>query len=177
MAYLLSKLLPLAVLPLGLTLSLLDVVLIGRLRWPVLTALFLLWLSSLGLVRQGLWRFLEFPGSVAPRRRRLGPTRLWCSVVDVIRLLVPLELVSGRTPTVSSPALISIVLARRPACCSPVAPAPFAPVSRRKASATCTNHGSSSSLLPRWPARHTWRTPRRSPPPFASCCRDVPAFF
>ena len=38
MAYLLSKLLPLAVLPLGLSLILLVVGLIGRWRWPVITA-------------------------------------------------------------------------------------------------------------------------------------------
>ena len=61
MAYLLSKLLPLAVLPLGLSLILLVVGLIGRWRWPVLTALFLLWVFSLGLVSQGLWRWLEAP--------------------------------------------------------------------------------------------------------------------
>ena len=72
MAYLLSKLLPLAVLPLGLSLILLIVGLIGRWRWPVLTALFLLWVFSLGLVSQGLWRWLEAPwqrraATAAPR--------------------------------------------------------------------------------------------------------------
>ena len=72
MAYLLSKLLPLAVLPLGLSLILLLVGLIGRWRWPVLTALSLLWVFSLGLVSQGLWRWLEAPwqrraATVAPR--------------------------------------------------------------------------------------------------------------
>ena len=72
MAYLPSKLLPLAVLPLGLSLILLVVGLIGRWRWPVLTALFLLWVFSLGLVSQGLWRWLEAPwqrraATAAPR--------------------------------------------------------------------------------------------------------------
>jgi len=43
MAYWLSKLLPLALLPLGLSLILLLVGLIGRWRWPVLTARLLIW--------------------------------------------------------------------------------------------------------------------------------------
>ena len=61
MSYLLSKLLPLAVLPLGLSLILLLVGLIGRWRWPVITAVVLLWICSLGLVSQTLWRWLESP--------------------------------------------------------------------------------------------------------------------
>ncbi|QNI52892.1 hypothetical protein SynBIOSE41_00323 [Synechococcus sp. BIOS-E4-1] len=61
MAYWLSKILPLALLPLGLSLILLLVGLIGRLRWPVITAAVLLWLFSLGLVSQILWRWLESP--------------------------------------------------------------------------------------------------------------------
>ena len=72
MAYLLSKLLPLAVLPLGLSLILLVVGLIGRWRWSVLAVLLLLWVFSLGLVSQGLWRWLEAPwqrraATAAPR--------------------------------------------------------------------------------------------------------------
>ena len=61
MAYLLSKLLPLALLPLGLSLILLVVGLIGRWRWSVVTAAFLLWVFSLGMVSQSLWRWLEAP--------------------------------------------------------------------------------------------------------------------
>ena len=72
MAYLLSKILPLAVLPLGLSLILLLVGFIARWRWPVCTALLLLWVFSLGLVSQGLWRWLEAPwqrraATAAPR--------------------------------------------------------------------------------------------------------------
>ena len=66
MAYLLSKLLPLALLPVGLSLILLLVGLIGRWRWPVITAVILLWLCSLGLVNQTLWRWLEAPWSRQP---------------------------------------------------------------------------------------------------------------
>ena len=61
MAYWLSKLLPLAQLPLGFSLILLVVGLIGRWRWPVVTAALLLWVFSLGLVSQSLWRLLEAP--------------------------------------------------------------------------------------------------------------------
>ena len=61
MLYWFSKLLPLAVLPLGLALLLLLVGLIGRWRWPVITALLLLWICSLGVVSQTLWRWLESP--------------------------------------------------------------------------------------------------------------------
>ncbi|QNI83293.1 hypothetical protein SynRS9907_02465 [Synechococcus sp. RS9907] len=61
MAYFLSKLLPLAVLPLGISLILLVVGWICRWRWPVFTAMLLLWVFSLGLVSQVLWRWLEAP--------------------------------------------------------------------------------------------------------------------
>ena len=61
MAYLLSKLLPLALLPLGFSLILLVVGLLFRWRWPVVTAALLLWVFSLGLVSQSLWRWLETP--------------------------------------------------------------------------------------------------------------------
>ena len=50
MIYLLSKILPLALLPLGLSLILLFVGLIGRWRWPVITAALLLWFFSLTFV-------------------------------------------------------------------------------------------------------------------------------
>ena len=66
MSYWLSKILPLAVLPLGLSLILLLVGLIGRWRWPVITAVVLLWLFSLGLVSQTLWRWLEKPWQRQP---------------------------------------------------------------------------------------------------------------
>ena len=66
MAYWLSKILPLALLPLGLSLLLLLVGLIGRWRWPVITAVLLLWLFSLGLVSQTLWRWLENPWQRQP---------------------------------------------------------------------------------------------------------------
>ena len=61
MLYLLSKLLPLALLPLGFSLILLLVGLISRWRWLVITAVVLRWVCSLGLVSQTLWRWLEKP--------------------------------------------------------------------------------------------------------------------
>ena len=46
---------------LGLSLILLLLGLICRLRWLVITATLFLWLFSLGLVSQTLWRWLEAP--------------------------------------------------------------------------------------------------------------------
>ena len=90
MTYLLSKILPLALLPLGMSLILLLVGLIGRWRWPAITVLLLLWVFSLGLVSQGLWRWLEAPWQRRAATAMPRPTRLWCSVVVVIRPPVPL---------------------------------------------------------------------------------------
>jgi uncharacterized SAM-binding protein YcdF (DUF218 family) len=66
MAYWLSKILPLVLLPLGFSLIMLLVGLIGRWRWPVFTAAVLLWIFSLGLVSQTLWRWLEAPWQRQP---------------------------------------------------------------------------------------------------------------
>ena len=85
MAYILSKLLPLALLPFGFSLILLLIGLIGRCRWPVITALLLLWFFSLGLVSQRLWQWLE-----APWQRRLATE---ASQADAIVVLS-----SGRHP-------------------------------------------------------------------------------
>ena len=59
--FLLSKLLPLVLLPFGFSLILLLVGLIGRWRLPVIAAVVLLWVCSLGIVSQNLWRWLEAP--------------------------------------------------------------------------------------------------------------------
>ena len=56
MAYLLSKILPLLVLPLGAALGLLALAALQRRHWPVLTAMALLWIFSTGVVSQLLWR-------------------------------------------------------------------------------------------------------------------------
>mgnify|MGYP006201968725 FL=1 len=47
--------------PLGFSLILLVVGLVSRRCWPVVTAALLLWVFSLGLVSQSLWRWLETP--------------------------------------------------------------------------------------------------------------------
>ena len=59
--FLLSKLLPLLVLPLGLALLLLLLGLVRHRRWPIGLASLLLWLFSTGLVSQMLWRLVERP--------------------------------------------------------------------------------------------------------------------
>ena len=59
MGYLLSKLLPLIVLPLGFSLVCLLVALWTRRRWPIVAAVGLLWVFSTGVVSQMLWRVVE----------------------------------------------------------------------------------------------------------------------
>ena len=59
MGYLLSKLLPLLVLPLGLSLVCLALALVFRWRWPLMVAVGLLWVFSTGAVSQLLWRGIE----------------------------------------------------------------------------------------------------------------------
>ncbi len=61
MGYLLSKVLPLVVLPLGLAMVLLVAAWLGRRRWPLAGALAVLGLFSTGLVSQLLWRSVEYP--------------------------------------------------------------------------------------------------------------------
>ncbi|MGB1775667.1 MAG: YdcF family protein [Synechococcus sp.] len=61
MGYLLSKVLPLAVLPLGLAMVLMGAGLLGRRRWPLAGALAVLGLFSTGVVAQVLWRSVETP--------------------------------------------------------------------------------------------------------------------
>lgn len=69
MVFLLSKLLPLLVMPLGLSLVLLAVAWFRRRRWPLPLAFGLLWLFSLPVVEQGLWRVLEHPWRRLPARQ------------------------------------------------------------------------------------------------------------
>ena len=61
MAYLLSKVLPLLVLPLGAALGLLACAVVLRRRWLVAVAMSLLWIFSTGVVSQLLWRWVEHP--------------------------------------------------------------------------------------------------------------------
>ena len=59
--FLLSKLLPLLLLPLGVALLLLLWGVLRRRRWPAIGALAVLWLFATPLIPEGLWRWLERP--------------------------------------------------------------------------------------------------------------------
>ena len=59
--FLLSKLLPLLLLPLGVALLLLLWGTLRGSRWPASAALAVLWIFSTPLVAEGLWRWLEHP--------------------------------------------------------------------------------------------------------------------
>ncbi|WP_254994659.1 YdcF family protein [Cyanobium sp. Aljojuca 7D2] len=73
--FLLSKLLPLLVLPLGLALLLLLWGAVRGTRWPALAALALLWVFATPLVAEGLWRWLERPYQRQTATALLGPAR------------------------------------------------------------------------------------------------------
>lgn len=61
MAFLASKLLPLLVLPLGLSLLLIGLGFSRGRRWPLVPAFLILWVFSTGLVSQRLWHLVEQP--------------------------------------------------------------------------------------------------------------------
>ena len=61
MGFLLSKLLPLLLLPLGVSLLLLVWGALRRLRWPGIAAFAILWLFGTPLTAELLWRWLEWP--------------------------------------------------------------------------------------------------------------------
>ena len=73
--FLLSKLLPLLVLPLGLALLLLLYGSCRSRRWPARTALVILWLLATPLTAEGLWRSLEWPHQRQTAEAVLGPAR------------------------------------------------------------------------------------------------------
>jgi uncharacterized SAM-binding protein YcdF (DUF218 family) len=59
--FLLSKLLPLLLLPLGVALLLLLWGVLRRRRWPAIAAVAVLWFFATPLIAEGLWRWLERP--------------------------------------------------------------------------------------------------------------------
>ena len=61
MIYLLSKLLPLLILPLGLTLALLLIAYFSRKRIFIFSSITILWLFSTGIVSEALFRLIESP--------------------------------------------------------------------------------------------------------------------
>lgn len=61
LTYLLSKLLPLVILPLGICLILFLGSIVLRRRWLSIASVILLWFFSIGLVSQSLWTWLESP--------------------------------------------------------------------------------------------------------------------
>ena len=61
MIFILSKILPLLVLPLGLVLILLLLGHFFRKKWAVISAISILYFFSLGIISDSLWRFIEAP--------------------------------------------------------------------------------------------------------------------
>ncbi len=84
--FLLTKLLPLLVLPLGLALLLLLWGALRGSRWPALVALAWLWIFSTPLVAEGLWRWLERPFQRQMAARVLPVGRLAAAPAAVVVL-------------------------------------------------------------------------------------------
>ena len=79
--FLLSKLLPLLLLPLGVALLLLLWGTLRGSRWPAIAALAALWIFSTPLVAEALWRWLEHP------YQRRNAEAVFASVSDQTRYL------------------------------------------------------------------------------------------
>jgi uncharacterized SAM-binding protein YcdF (DUF218 family) len=99
--FLLSKLLPLLVLPLGLVLSLLLYGSCRSRRWPARAALVILWLFATPLTAEGLWRSLEWP-----HRRQTASALLGAGRAEQARVAAVVVLGGGRHPA-PGPARVS----------------------------------------------------------------------
>lgn len=82
--FLLSKLLPLLLLPLGLALLLMLWAAFRGGRAPVLAALGILWLFAMPLTSEGLWRWLERPHQRQSASAILGPRPVAVAAVVVL---------------------------------------------------------------------------------------------
>ena len=134
MAYLLSKVLPLLVLPLGAALGVLACAVVLRRRWLAAAAMALLWIFSTGVVSQLLWRWVEHPW----QRRSVESA----PQADAIVVLSggrhpapgPDRISEWHDPIVSWLALLCIRQGAPHVCSSPVGRTHFIQVSRRKVS-------------------------------------------
>ncbi len=104
--FLLSKLLPLLVLPLGLALLLLLYGSCRSRRWPARAALVILWLCATPLTAEGLWRSLEWPHRRQPASALLGSPRADQDSTAQDRVAAVVVLGGGRHPA-PGPARVS----------------------------------------------------------------------
>jgi uncharacterized SAM-binding protein YcdF (DUF218 family) len=106
--FLLSKLLPLTVLPLGLAMLLLLYGTCRSRRWPARAALLILWLFATPLTAEGLWRSLEWPHRRQTAAAVLGSANAEGARADGVRapLAAVVVLGGGRQPA-PGPAQVS----------------------------------------------------------------------
>lgn len=90
--FLLAKILPLLILPVGLVLSLLLWSALSRRRAPLLAAIALLWFFATPLTAEALWRWLEYPY----QRRSAKATLAYQGATSLINAVVVLG--TGRQP-------------------------------------------------------------------------------
>ena len=102
--FLISKVLPLLLLPLGVALLLLFWGLLRSRRWPAIAALAVLWLFATPLVAEGLLRWLERPYARQSATAVLAgskPGRWWCSAVAAMQHQGQPARVNGLMPIAS----------------------------------------------------------------------------
>ena len=91
--FLLSKILPLLLLPLGIVFLLLLLFALRGGRWLLISSLSVLWIFSLPLTAEGLWRWLEHPfkrRTVPSVVRDLSPSAVVVlGIVDILLLVLP----------------------------------------------------------------------------------------
>jgi uncharacterized SAM-binding protein YcdF (DUF218 family) len=91
--FLLSKLLPLLLLPLGVAMLLLVWGAVRRRRWPGISAFAVLWIFATPLTAEALWRWLE-----RPHQRRTAATVVQAALLQQVRPAAVVVLGTGRHP-------------------------------------------------------------------------------
>ena len=91
--FLLSKLLPLLLLPLGVAMLLLVWGAVHRRRWPGISAFAVLWIFATPLTAEALWRWLE-----RPHQRRTAATVVQAALLQQVRPAAVVVLGTGRHP-------------------------------------------------------------------------------
>ncbi len=179
--FLLTKILPLLVLPLGLALLLLLWGVVRGSRWPAAAALALLALFSVPLTGEALWRWLEWP-----HQRRSAAAVLAAASASAPPAAV-VVLGGGRHAAPGSARISEWADADRffagleafqqlshrgaqPCCCSPAAGGPPGPPPLPKARCCGSGPWISASPPPASPPPPRCATPQKRPPPWRPCC-------
>ena len=171
MGYLLSKLLPLLVLPLGLSLICLVLALLFRWRWPLMAAIGLLWVFGTGVVSQALWRGVE--GTQIRRSAASAPRADAIVVLSGGRHAAPgdARIIEWHDPDRFLAGVDLFMAGRAPVCCSPAARACFVLDFHRGTSVSKRSRGLGYSGF-RDGIHWSCGEPLKKRLPFERCCLD-----